>query len=166
MPNSFSDPQAPKNFDDLGHGPLSILPMGNGCARATPRSPRKGWESKGWVDELPNVLWAHQTSLKTSNGETPNSLTFGSEAVIPVEIERREAAAIREAKYKRKMDQYYNKRVRPVSFRVGEHVYRKNKASRVENLGKPGGKSRQARSKMGGTILGGGSVSEWLIQLT
>ncbi|GKD63993.1 reverse transcriptase domain-containing protein [Tanacetum coccineum] len=45
---------------------------------------RLGRERKGWVDELPNVLWAHRTSLKTSNGETPYSLTFGSEAVIPV----------------------------------------------------------------------------------
>ncbi|GKG45197.1 hypothetical protein Tco_0495275, partial [Tanacetum coccineum] len=33
--------------------------------------------------------------------------------------ERREAAAIREAKYKTKMEQYYNKRVRPAGFRPG-----------------------------------------------
>nr|GEU67159.1 reverse transcriptase domain-containing protein [Tanacetum cinerariifolium] len=74
-------------------------------------------------------------------------LTFGSEAVIPAEIsmpthrtmmikegdgneeemrlnldlltEKREAATIREAKYKMKMEQYYNKRVRPMSFKVG-----------------------------------------------
>nr|GFB10356.1 reverse transcriptase domain-containing protein [Tanacetum cinerariifolium] len=45
-----------------------------------------GRERKGWMDELPNVLWAHRTSLKTSNGETPYSLTFGSKAVIPTEI--------------------------------------------------------------------------------
>nr|GEV83590.1 reverse transcriptase domain-containing protein [Tanacetum cinerariifolium] len=47
---------------------------------------RKWREKKGWVDELPNVLWAHRTSLKTSNEETPYSLMFGSEAVIPAEI--------------------------------------------------------------------------------
>ncbi|GKD49828.1 hypothetical protein Tco_1278804 [Tanacetum coccineum] len=78
--------------------------------------------------------------LKTSNGETPFSLTYGSEAVIPVKIgmptyrtihfneslneeeirlnldltqQRRETTAIREAKYKKKVEQYYNKRVRP-----------------------------------------------------
>nr|GEV09836.1 reverse transcriptase domain-containing protein [Tanacetum cinerariifolium] len=124
---------------------------------------RLGRERKGWVDELPNVLWAYRTLLKTSNGETPYSLTFGSEAVIPVEIgmpihrttmikegdgneeemrlnldlltKRREAIAIREARYKMKIQQYYNKRVRPISFKVGEYVYRKNEASRVENLG-------------------------------
>ncbi|GKC59620.1 reverse transcriptase domain-containing protein, partial [Tanacetum coccineum] len=47
---------------------------------------RLGRERKCWVDELPNVLWAHRTSLKTSNGETPYNLTFRSEAVIPAEV--------------------------------------------------------------------------------
>ncbi|GJT35491.1 hypothetical protein Tco_0925910 [Tanacetum coccineum] len=49
-------------------------------------------------------------------------------------MERREAAAIWEARYKMKVEQYYNKRVRPMSFKVGEYVYRKNEASQVENL--------------------------------
>ncbi|XP_071694275.1 uncharacterized protein [Rutidosis leptorrhynchoides] len=35
----------------------------------------------GWVDELPNVLWAHRTTFKKSTGETPFSLVYGSEAV-------------------------------------------------------------------------------------
>ncbi|GKD17610.1 reverse transcriptase domain-containing protein [Tanacetum coccineum] len=48
---------------------------------------RLGKEKAGWVDELPNVLWAHRTSIKTSNGEAPFRLTYGSEAVIPVEID-------------------------------------------------------------------------------
>ncbi|GJU90375.1 reverse transcriptase domain-containing protein [Tanacetum coccineum] len=52
--------------------------------------------------------------------------------------ERREAAAIREAKYKTKMEQYYNKRVRPAGFRPGEFVYRRNEASRMEDEGTVG----------------------------
>nr|GEV66997.1 reverse transcriptase domain-containing protein [Tanacetum cinerariifolium] len=112
---------------------------------------RLGNGRKGWVDELPNVLWAHRTSLKTKNGETPYNLTFKSEAVIPAEIsmpthrtmmikegegnkeemrlnhdlltERREETAIQEARYKMKMEQYYNKRVCSMSFKVGEYVY-------------------------------------------
>ncbi|GJX37321.1 hypothetical protein Tco_0250624 [Tanacetum coccineum] len=52
--------------------------------------------------------------------------------------ERRETTAIREAKYKKKVELYYNKRVRPISFKVGDFVYRKNAACRVENLGKLG----------------------------
>nr|GEV98039.1 reverse transcriptase domain-containing protein [Tanacetum cinerariifolium] len=121
---------------------------------------RLGRERVGWVNELPNILWAHRTMLKTSNGETPFSLTYGSEAFIPAEIgmstyrtihfnelqnvkemrlnldlsqERRETTTIREAKYKKKVEQCYNKRVRPMSFKVGDFVYRKNAASRVEN---------------------------------
>ncbi|GKC40379.1 reverse transcriptase domain-containing protein [Tanacetum coccineum] len=47
---------------------------------------RLGRERVGWVDELPNILWAHRTMLKTSNRETPFSLTYGSEALIPAEI--------------------------------------------------------------------------------
>ncbi|PWA32311.1 reverse transcriptase domain-containing protein [Artemisia annua] len=47
-------------------------------------------------------------------------------------------AAIREAKYKKKVEQYYNRRVRPETFKVGDFMYRKNEASRVEDLGKLG----------------------------
>nr|GEU73847.1 protein NYNRIN-like [Tanacetum cinerariifolium] len=43
---------------------------------------RLGRERVGWVDKLPNILWAHRTMLKTNNGKTPFSLTYGSEAVI------------------------------------------------------------------------------------
>ncbi|GKA45394.1 reverse transcriptase domain-containing protein [Tanacetum coccineum] len=77
--------------------------------------------SKNWMEELPRTI------IKTSNGDTPFSLTYGTEVVIPAEIgmptlrtvevdptqnnkaleinhglfeERREQAAIREAKSK------------------------------------------------------------------
>ncbi|GKD24297.1 reverse transcriptase domain-containing protein [Tanacetum coccineum] len=42
--------------------------------------------SKNWLEEVSHVLWAHRTMIKSSNGETPFSLTYGAEAVIPVEI--------------------------------------------------------------------------------
>ncbi|GJY31912.1 reverse transcriptase domain-containing protein [Tanacetum coccineum] len=125
-------------------------------AKTTGKEAILGWKRVGWLDELPNILWAHRTMLKTSIGETPFSLTYGSEAVIPVEIgmptyltiqfneaqnkeemrlnlnliqERRETTAIREAKYKKKVEQYHNKQVRPVSFKVRDFVYRRNEAS-------------------------------------
>ncbi|GJR16163.1 reverse transcriptase domain-containing protein [Tanacetum coccineum] len=128
---------------------------------------RLGREKVGWVDELPNVLWAHRTSIKMSNGETPFSLTYRNEAVIPAEIgmptyrammireglneeeirlnldlltERRELAAIREANYKTKLEQYCNKKVHLTSFKPGEFVFWKNEASRVEDQGKLGPK--------------------------
>ncbi|GKC19581.1 reverse transcriptase domain-containing protein [Tanacetum coccineum] len=40
-----------------------------------------------WIEELPHVLWAHRTMIKSSNGDTPFSLTYGAEAVIPAEID-------------------------------------------------------------------------------
>ncbi|GJS82205.1 retrotransposon protein, putative, ty1-copia subclass [Tanacetum coccineum] len=43
-------------------------------------------ERLGWVEELANILWAHRTMLKTSNGETSFSLTYGREATISAEI--------------------------------------------------------------------------------
>ncbi|KAI5348488.1 hypothetical protein L3X38_001375 [Prunus dulcis] len=44
-------------------------------------------EAKGaWLKKLPKALWAIRTSFRTSSRETPFSLTFGSEAVIRVEI--------------------------------------------------------------------------------
>ena len=48
----------------------------------------KKWlkKAKGlWVDELPSMLWAYQTTARTSTRETPFSLTNGTEVVIPVE---------------------------------------------------------------------------------
>nr|GFA65131.1 reverse transcriptase domain-containing protein [Tanacetum cinerariifolium] len=52
--------------------------------------------------------------------------------------ERREEPAIREAKYKTKMKQYYNQKVGPTSFKPNEYVFQRNKASRVEDQGKVG----------------------------
>ncbi|KAI5324012.1 hypothetical protein L3X38_033085 [Prunus dulcis] len=44
-------------------------------------------KAKGaWPEKLPEALWAIRTSYRTPTGETPFSLTFGSEAVVPVEI--------------------------------------------------------------------------------
>ncbi|GKB84392.1 reverse transcriptase domain-containing protein, partial [Tanacetum coccineum] len=37
-------------------------------------------------EEISHVLWAHRTMIKSSNGDTPFSLTYGTEAVIPAEI--------------------------------------------------------------------------------
>nr|GEW43852.1 reverse transcriptase domain-containing protein [Tanacetum cinerariifolium] len=109
--------------------------------------------SKNWMEELPHVLWAHRITIKSSNGDTPFSLTYGVEAVIPAEIdmptlrtakvdliqnnealeinldfleERREEAAIREAKSKEKMEKYYNSKVQNTSFKPGDLVYRNN----------------------------------------
>ena len=39
-----------------------------------------------WPDELPSVLWAYQMTTRTPTGETLFRLTYGADAVIPVEV--------------------------------------------------------------------------------
>ncbi|GJS70905.1 reverse transcriptase domain-containing protein [Tanacetum coccineum] len=145
--------------------------FGNGAVERANKSLLRGIKTRlekggsAWAEEVPNVLWAHRTMKKTSNGETPFSLTYGTEVVIPAEIgmpthrtssvnektndqelrlnldlldERREIAAIREARYKQQVEKYYNKKVRHVQFKVGEFVLRRNEVSRAANTGKLG----------------------------
>ena len=43
-------------------------------------------DAKGkWVEELPHVLWTYQTTPRRSTGETPFSMTYEVEMVIPLE---------------------------------------------------------------------------------
>lgn len=75
-----------KKFFSLGH------PQANGQMKVTNRTLLKIIKvrlegAKGaWLDELPSVLWAYQTAARTPTGETPVNLTYGTEAVIPIEI--------------------------------------------------------------------------------
>ncbi|GJW25875.1 reverse transcriptase domain-containing protein [Tanacetum coccineum] len=116
---------------------------------------RLGKDNKNWMEEISHVLWAHRTKVKSSTRDTPFSLTYETEAVIPAEIgmptfrtaevdvakndealeinlelleEKREQAAIREVKSKRQMEKYYNTKVRNTSFKPGDWVYRSNEA--------------------------------------
>ncbi|GKV27534.1 hypothetical protein SLEP1_g36698 [Rubroshorea leprosula] len=114
--------------------------------------PRLEQHKAKWADELNNVLWAYRTTSRTATGETPYHLAFGTEAVIPVEIgvpsfrvthfdegrngqllrenldllaEFREEARLRTLVYKQKLANFYNKRVRPRTFKIGDLVLRK-----------------------------------------
>ncbi|GKB07678.1 reverse transcriptase domain-containing protein [Tanacetum coccineum] len=144
-------------------------PQSNGLVERENRSlgegikARLGEGNKNWLEELPHVLWAHRTMIKSSHRDTPFSLTYGTKAVIPAEIgmptyrtatvdtvhndkelrlnldlleEKRERAAICETKSKMKMTKYYNARVRGVAFRPGDFVYRSNDASHAAAGGK------------------------------
>nr|GEV27058.1 reverse transcriptase domain-containing protein [Tanacetum cinerariifolium] len=71
---------------------LVKLPQSNGLVERVNRSleegikARLGEGNKNWVEELPHVLWAYRTMIKSSHGDTPFSLTYRTEAVIPTEI--------------------------------------------------------------------------------
>ena len=39
-----------------------------------------------WLEELPSILWAYRTTTQTPTRETPFNLTYGTEALILVEV--------------------------------------------------------------------------------
>ena len=39
-----------------------------------------------WPDELPGVLWAYKTIVRTPTRETPFKLAYGNEAIILAEV--------------------------------------------------------------------------------
>ena len=67
-------------------------PQANGQAEVPNRSllkiikTRLEGAKEVWPDELPGVLWAYRTTVKTPIRETPFKLAYGSETVIPAEI--------------------------------------------------------------------------------
>ena len=67
-------------------------PQGNGQAEAVNKTIVNGLkkrldDAKGrWVEELGHVLWTYRTTPRRSTGETPFSMTYGAEAVIPLEV--------------------------------------------------------------------------------
>ena len=103
------------------------------------------------MEELPEVLWAYKTTARKLIGISPFALTYGMEVIIPTEIgmptirtdtpesgngesmlreldasdELQEAAAIRKASYHRRLENSYNKRVKPRMFQPGDLVMRK-----------------------------------------
>ena len=68
-----------------------VYPQGNGQTEATNKVIVSGLkkrldDAKGkLVDELPHVLWTYRTTPRRSIGETPFSMTYGEEEVIPLE---------------------------------------------------------------------------------
>ncbi|GJT79369.1 reverse transcriptase domain-containing protein [Tanacetum coccineum] len=64
-------------------------PQTNGLVKRANRSLGEGIKarlderSKNWMEELPHVLWAHRTMIKSSNRDTPFSLTYGTKAIVP-----------------------------------------------------------------------------------
>ena len=119
-----------------------------------------------WAEELPSLLWAYRTTPRAPIGETPFSLTYGYEAVVPTEIslpthrvtnfvareneealrseldlidEKREQAYLRMAAYKQRTSRYYNKRVKQRGFQVGDLVLKAvNQSSKNPAHGKLG----------------------------
>ena len=105
-----------------------------------------------WVKELPHVLWTYRTTPRRLTIETPFSMTYGAEAVIPLETgfptlrtsaftsdgndkllkkcldlieERRENAMVQLAYYQHKFKQGYDTNVKLRPLALGDLVLRK-----------------------------------------
>lgn len=39
-----------------------------------------------WPDELPSIIWAYITIIRGPTGKIPFSLTYGTKAIIPMEM--------------------------------------------------------------------------------
>ncbi|XP_077248387.1 uncharacterized protein LOC143888001 [Tasmannia lanceolata] len=116
-----------------------------------------------WADELYHALWAYRTTPRTPTGESPFNLSFGTEAVIPVDVgtssprvtsfneqlnsdglranldlleEIREESRIRVAAYKQRVSNYHDSKVRPREFRTGDLVLRRAAVSQPLKVGK------------------------------
>ncbi|XP_016178209.1 uncharacterized protein K02A2.6-like [Arachis ipaensis] len=106
-------------------------------------------QKKGaWADELASVLWSYCTTQQSSTGETPFQLTYGVEAIIPVEIgepsprlllggvekavekdlidEAREMAHLSKSVLKQRMAVRYNTKVLKREFERDDLVLRRN----------------------------------------
>nr|XP_027063099.1 uncharacterized protein LOC113689535 [Coffea arabica] len=115
------------------------------------------------VEELPIILWPYRTTPRPATQETPFSLTYGSEAVVPIEFitlsprmaafaaeineeerkvdldlveKKRDTAAAKVALYKKILTSYYNARVKNLQFNPGDLILWKNSVSRTETQGK------------------------------
>ena len=110
-------------------------------------------DAKGkWVEELPYVLWMYRTTPRWSTGETPFSMTYGAEAIIPLETsfptsrtssfnpsdidkqltkslesieEKRQNAIVQLAYYQQNLKQGYDANVKLRPLTLGDLVLRK-----------------------------------------
>jgi hypothetical protein len=104
-----------------------------------------------WVEELPSVLWGIRTTPNRSTGYTPFFMVYGTEAVMPTDIEHdsprvvnyaeedneearqnaldlldveRELALSRTAIYQQGLRRYHSRRVKSKTFQEGDLVLR------------------------------------------
>ena len=110
-------------------------------------------DTKGrWVEKLPHILWTYRTTPRRSIRETPFSMTYGAEAVIPLETgfpmlrpslftpdsndnlleksldltkEQRENAMILLAYYQQKLKQGYDSSVKLRPLAPGDLVFQR-----------------------------------------
>jgi len=167
----FIDQGLQSFYDDLGIKSVTTSvehPQTNGQAEVANKvilnelKKRLGKAKDRWTKELIEVLWAYRCTPQTTMQETSYSLTYGVEAMIPIQVteptirrqmfdltlneeslainldlvsEFRDKSRIREAAYKIRASRRYNTNARPRSCQKGDLVWRMHSDAR-KNEGK------------------------------
>nr|GEV79333.1 reverse transcriptase domain-containing protein [Tanacetum cinerariifolium] len=132
-----------QHFASVKHPQTNGLVERANCILGEGIKARLDARSKNWIEELPHVLWAHHKMIKSSNEDTPFSLTYETKAVISAELGMPTLRTM-------KVDLVGNNEALKINLDLLEEwreeatirdlVYRNNDASRVEDTGKLGPK--------------------------
>ena len=113
-----------------------------------------------WIDELSAVLWSIRTTPNRATGQTPFTLVYGAEAVLPTELvygsprvlaydeleqeqlrqdnallleEDRLQAAVRAARYQQTLRRYHSRKVKARIFEEGDLILRRVQSAKNSN---------------------------------
>nr|KYP57813.1 Retrotransposable element Tf2 [Cajanus cajan] len=149
---------------DIRHRFTSVEhPQSNGQAEAankdvlTELKKRLGTAKGAWAEELPEVLWTYRCTPQSSTKETPFRLAYGTNAMIPVEVDepsfrrthfheesndgairaeldvveevREKSQVIAEA-CKQRMTRRFKSKLKPINFQEGDLVWRSTGSAR------------------------------------
>ncbi|KAK8549098.1 hypothetical protein V6N12_061996 [Hibiscus sabdariffa] len=146
-----------EQFKIKHHRSVTYRPKMNGAVEAANKNIKRivakmTTTYRDWHEKLPFALLAYRTSVRTSTGATPYSLVYGTEAVLPIEVEipslrvlsevdldeaewvqarydqlnlieeKRLRAICHAQMYQKRMIRAHSKKVRPREFREGDLV--------------------------------------------
>jgi len=129
---------------------------------------------KRWLKELPAVIWSLRTSRSRATRFTPFFMVYGSEAVLPTDLEygsprvqaydenscktfqedaldqldeATDVALLHSAKYQQALRRYHTRRIRGRAFQVGDLVLRLRQSNKGRHKLTPPGKDLSSSPK-------------------
>ncbi|XP_014501602.1 uncharacterized protein LOC106762287 [Vigna radiata var. radiata] len=126
-------------------------------------------EAKGtWVEELPQVLWGYRCSPHGATGESPFTLTYGTDAMLQVEMGevtlRRNMGdmSLNDDRLRENLDVLQERR-EVAAVRV--EAQKRGLGLEEGGSGQERGESWKADGELGGTVQGLGELEQWSISL-
>ncbi|RDX91772.1 Gag-Pol polyprotein, partial [Mucuna pruriens] len=160
-----------EQFKICHHNSTPYRPKMNGAVEAANKNIKKIVQKmvvtyKDWHEMLPYALHGYRTSVRTSTGATPYSLVYGTEAVLPIEVEIPSLRFLAEVEleeaewiqqrldqlnmidekilnalchgqlYQKRIKKTFDKKVTPRTFKEGDMVLKKILSNTKEQRGK------------------------------